>query len=410
MPSEAVTMSDEVTKPAQEPVPEPEQLLVAEQAEQKVAKKSEQRAEPVASKQAKPWVLRTLFNLLLLAALGLLGWISWQQQAALQNLGVALERMSQQEQTLEARLVSIDVARQALETLQQDQAARLVQQQESLAATLVQQQEGLDARIARQLQEQSDQLASVNADLARVRLQSREAGSSASTVQLDEAAALLRLARERLLGAQDLATAISLYLASDEILQSFDDPAVQQVRQILSRELASLRAVQVPDVATMHAELGRIKQATAMLVIASEFSGDAPRFISPAENPDTQTTGWLAALTSSLGQHFVITQRNTPVLPRLTDEGAMLIRLGIDLQLEQARLALLLGESVLYQATLLEAASSIAGYLEGSTKVQILTSLERLRDENIRADIPPVGGALNALGLLLTNPVRREQP
>jgi uroporphyrin-3 C-methyltransferase len=133
---------------------------------------------------------------------------------------------------------------------------------QELRAQLQQAQETQDAQRA--------QLDNLNRELAFLRTQMNDGGAAAgSMLRFSEVGALLNLAQERLLSAQDTRGAIGLMQNADAVLRRINDPAVFTVREALAQDLAALQAVDVIDVNGLYARLGAAGTRVAQIGRAS---------------------------------------------------------------------------------------------------------------------------------------------
>ena len=315
------------------------------------------------------------FVLLLIIATGGLGWLVWQQQTQLLDLQAVQDNTGNRDAAVLARV-------QALESLR-----------DSLAAQLRQQDERFEARGA----QQAERLGSLQQDVLNMRLQRNTDVPTPASVLLAEARGLLRLGRERVLADQDIESAVGLYLAADEVLMIIDDPGIQLIRQTLQRETDTLRGVRMPDIAALHAQLGQLKAAVETLPLGNDQNTGLAGFASAGRAAEEEGGGWMNSLKAGLSRYFVLSRQAEPVRPRISDEGVALLRLDISLQLEQARLALMQGDTRLYQQTIDATAASIRSWAESSAAAPVLASLEALRSASLMPDLPPLGAALNAL-------------
>lgn len=331
-------------------------------------------------------LLLVLLNLLLLAGIAVLVWMFLRQEAAMSQLVTDYNALAQQTAAAESRLAVIETAQNKEQLTLQDQSEELTRQQAAQVSALT----------------------ALRQELAGIRLLSGSAAGTAS--RLSEAEAMLRLARERLLSTRETGVAISLYLATDELLQQLDDPSVQAVRLVLARELEGLRAVKVPDITSLYAELGAIRDQLDMLPLAAALTGADAQFQAPQGDAVAADASWFDTFTNNLSKYFVLTQRDAPIQPKLSAEGSTLIRQSIALQLEEARLALLQGETRLYQEALDAASTGITEYLDGKDKAQVLAALQRLRASAITITLPPVGPTLDALRSLSGATPSAEEP
>lgn len=335
------------------------------------------KPEPASKQQRSRFSLLLIsFNLLLLAGMAGLGYVYWKQQASLATLTADSASLEQRSSEAQARFAAAA-----------DTSAQL---QEALQAQ--------NALVAEQFATQAKQLDATNRELISLRLRISDQGSGANQGwMLTEAESLLRLARQRLLSARDVRSAISLYLACDDLLRQLNDPAVVAVREILTTELDTLRSVNIPDMTRMYEQLGNISLQLDELSLVAAANENTLKFNADSSETITETDSWLDSLGASLGQYFIIKRQDSPVLPQLSPEQAYMSRQIIRLHLEQARAALLREDTRLYQAALAAAHDDIEQYLQGANKAQLLAAVVQLRDTPILAAIPATGSALNAL-------------
>lgn len=331
-------------------------------------------ATPARGAPALLWLLAALA----LLGTGLLGFVFLQQRQA-------METLAGDAYTLQQRGAAIEQLLQAAEA----ERARLAEQLQRQQALLDESRDSAPQAEVTALRRELDEL--------RLNVVSQVANSEHDWL-LVEATTLLRLAQQQALHGRNVASAISLYASAAARLQRISDPAIQPARAALQLELDALRAVDVPEVEGLYLQLGDLAQQLDALEVQSE--DEVPlQFAAPDATALPATAGWWEELKHTLGQYFVVTRRDVPVLARLTPEQAVLIRHAIVLQLESARLALLQGQTRLYQSALDAAMLGITQQLQGEAKPAVLASLQRLRDEAIVAVIPPLGSTLQALEL-----------
>ena len=110
--------------------------------------------------------------------------------------------------------------------------------------------------------------------------------------------------------------------------------------------------------------------------------------------------GWWERIKGFFGQYFVITHRDAPVTPMLTQQQSWLIRKSIELQLQQARLAALNGDAALYESSLVEAEAAISDTLQGEGRDALLQKLKSLESASVRGNMPSLAQSLAAVQLL----------
>lgn len=335
-------------------------------------------ATPTRGAPALQWLLAALAVL----GTGLLGVVFLQQRQAMATLAGDAYTLQQRGAAIEQQLAAAAAERASLVQQLQQQQALLDESRDSAPQAEV-------TALRREL------------DALRLDVVSQVANSEHDWL-LVEATTLLRLAQQQALHGRNVASAISLYASAAARLQRITDPALQPARAALQLELDALRAVQVPEVESLYLQLGELVQQLDALQVQSD--DEVPlQFVAPAAGALPTTASWWDELKQSLSQYFVVARRDVPVLARLTPEQAVLIRQAIVLQLETARLALLQGQTRLYQSALDAAMLGITQQLQGEAKPALLASLQRLREAAIVAVIPPLGSALQALELVAAN-------
>jgi uroporphyrin-III C-methyltransferase len=325
-----------------------------------------------AARAAAPWLVP--LNLVLLAGVLLLALLLLQQRSAMAVLSGDASAQTQRNAQIEQRLAAAESARTALA--------------EQVQTLLVDSRDNVDQADVAVLQRE---------------LEALRRSVAQSTPQRDlllaEAQGLLRLAGQQTLHGGAVASAISLYESADNLLQQIAEPAVQPARAALQLELDALRAVELPQLAALYLQLGELAVQLDALQVQSEGEGPL-RFVAPEAVAAPVNSGWWAQARQLLGEYFVVTRQDAPLLARLTPDQAFLVRQAIRLQLESARLALLQGDQRLYQAALDAVHEGVTQQLQGSNKLALLAGLQRLRAERITAQLPALGSALRALELL----------
>ncbi|MDZ7803511.1 uroporphyrinogen-III C-methyltransferase [Thiohalophilus sp.] len=217
---------------------------------------------------------------------------------------------------------------------------------------------------------------------------------------LTEAEYLLKLANHRLLLERDVATAIVALQSADERLHEVADPGLLKIRQRIAADINDLRAVDQPDLAGLSFSL-------------SSLAGDIPRL--PLATPDPRTRQqqetasqsdkvetWRElpeALWQDLKSLVVIRQHDEPIQPLLAPEQRFFLTQNLQLQLEQARLALLNGQTRVYQERLQQARQWVETYFdtEQAPTRQTLEQLAELAGREIHPELPDISDTHQAL-------------
>lgn len=214
--------------------------------------------------------------------------------------------------------------------------------------------------------------------------------------EIAEVAYLLRIANHRVLMERDAKGALVLLKAADAILRELDDFALYQVRAQLTEEIQALENVDTGDLQGLFLRIEAIKTELGYQQVK------LPRF---EKTPQTSPAapGFWSALLDQIGSYLRFRRfEGDGVRPLLAPEEATYLELNLRLMLEQAQLAALKGETVVYQQSLQTAASWIATYLDADDPdtARVLDELESLSTLVLDEPLPDISGSLNALKAL----------
>jgi len=221
----------------------------------------------------------------------------------------------------------------------------------------------LDAAVA-QLQsdtgELGDELALVSGTVEDVRKQLEEQGvelaragaSDRESWLLAEVQYLLRLANQRLVMAGDVVAAQALLHSADNILLELDDMGLHEVRAAVAADLAALRAVPRVDIEGIYLRLAALVEQAGELVIFQLPEQEAQPAQAPADNWRARLRqGWEEAL-AKLSNYIIIRRRDVPMQALMDPQWEGLVRQNLRMLLEQAQVALLSGNRLLYRESL----------------------------------------------------------
>jgi uroporphyrin-3 C-methyltransferase len=320
---------------------------------------------------------------LLLALLvgGGLGWTFLQQQRLDAEIG--------------QRLQAVEAAAEQPSDL--DALGQSLQGQLNTAIGQVQAETGTLGESARQLSQTVEalqmQMVEQRAELARYSANDRDAWL------LAEAQYLLRMANQRLLMAGDVAAAQALLGSADSILLGLDDVRLHDVRAAVAVDLAAVRAVPRLDVEGVYLRLAALAEQAGDLVIF-QLPEQAEQ-IPPAPAEDWQgrfKQGYQAAL-SKLSSYIIIRRRDVPVQALMDPQWEGLVRQNLRMLLEQAQVALLSGNQVLYRESL-ERAQHWVGQFYASDEAAaraMSRELTQLADISIATSLPDISTSVQAL-------------
>ena len=174
-----------------------------------------------------------------------------------------------------------------------------------------------------------------------------------STWRRAEAAFNIRLAGQRLQFAGDVRGALTLLSQADVLLKSDSGDDVGAIRSAIAFDRTQLRAVEKLDMVGLMGRLSALDRQIQTLDLSAldpsvrETGSDA---ISPIEAGETSAdtsvslTLWEQAI-DTLASYFVITELESPQQKPSTSDWSRFAALSIKLNLEQARVALLIRDS-----------------------------------------------------------------
>jgi uroporphyrin-3 C-methyltransferase len=366
---------------------------------------SDTRPVRPASRQAdRPASARGLLVLALLLALGALALAGWiylqqasretQQQALESRVSMELERTSAV--AADARK-AIDDARKSI-----DDAVLATQRNSTELRDLIADER---SRMARELAQQREALDSLEASFASQRRQFLEMRSTDRVDwSLAEAEYLLRLAYQRLLMAEDVASAVALLGNADAILRELDDTDLLPAREAIARDLAALRAVPDVDVEGTWLRLQALAERVDSLLLF-ELSIDGQTTEEVAEDAGWQERlrqGFRAAL-DKIASFIVIRRREQPYETLIDPQWEQLVRQNLRMQISQAQAALLSGNPRLYDASLTTIRRWLREFFDfNQADVSALnTELDALMEVEITRDYPDIGRSLSAVKQVL---------
>lgn len=387
-------------------------------------------AKTRAQRRARSRVLILVF--LLLPLLGGLVWLAWQQwllQAGLPELTSRLELVEQQSVAPTASALSSEQLAQVneliaearanfdaqLQAIRSEQGAeqttdpalerRLTQRAAEVASTALSQ---LDTRVAAQQGAVDGELEQLRQQFAQLAATVRANATNPSTEwRLLEAEYLLAMAVRKLRYEQDVTAAGELYELADSALVNSGSPDIYPLRQSLARELASLRAVELPDTDSLFLRLDILLAQAETLVGAAapaqlrrqeyEQRREAVSSAASATQSEWSMTALTADTLEFLRSVFVWRETSEPAQQvfAVGSEGAQ----RWVLILEQAKLALLAKDSLLFSRLVNTAEQWLTAQsgVDESQREAAMVELSALRGVELNPALPPVGETLLAV-------------
>ena len=344
----------------------------------KVVKKEKPTTKPKSGLGFFKVVGRLVF-LLFVVGISVAGWIFWQD-------------WQQKTQNITANSLTIGSISPVVMANQQ-------QSQISVKQSLEQQQNifNLESQI------QNLQLR-INAQGARL----VELGSTTrSDWLLAEAEYLARLAKQRLQTERNTKSPLALLESVDAILQQIDEPNLIEVRGEVAADITALRLVSDIDKQGVYVELNALAASIKKLEV---MEADKPlELAKEATQQNTpQDVGVLDKFLADFSGLIRVRERQSPIEPILERAEEQTVRQNLQMMLEQAQLALLREEQVIYQQSLVKAQEYLQRFFKVTASAEgISQRLQRLADTNIIQQLPSIHSSLEAVQNLLV--VRQQR-
>jgi len=336
-------------------------------------------AAPAAAPRTSSSAVAWLALLLTVAMAGALAWAirnGQAREAVLAQRLAQVETLSQEKQnTLETMgdqwQMELKAGLGDIRTNMDDQSSRMSGRLDTVEANVSQQQK----------------------ELARFSASDRDSWLLAETGHL------LRLANQRLVMAGDPVAAQALLNSADAVLRELDNASLHPVRAAIALDIASLRAIPRVDVEGIYLRLAALLEQTDELVI---FQLPAPATQPPADAAgDWQgrlRQGYSAAL-SKLSDYLIIRRRDVPMQALMDPQWEGLVRQNLRMLLEQAQLAALSGNQILYTTSLDRAQQYLAQFRESdeATARAIAIEISQLAERTVAVAQPDISRSLQAL-------------
>jgi uroporphyrin-3 C-methyltransferase len=220
---------------------------------------------------------------------------------------------------------------------------------------------------------------------------------------LAEAQYLLRLANQRLIMADDLVAAKALLSSADQILLDLEDVSLYAVRAAVAADLASIRAVPSRDIQGMYLALAALIEQTDGLVIYEMPIIESPEALPPADTWQGRLQQGYQGALQKISNYIVIERRDIPLGALMEPQWEGLVRQNLRMLLEQAQVALLSGNEVLFKESLKRAQYWLEQLFQAdNASVQALSQeISALESRKISVQIPDISRSLVALDAVL---------
>jgi len=216
---------------------------------------------------------------------------------------------------------------------------------------------------------------------------------------ISEAEYLVNLAGQRLALMRDVKTAVTALQAADRRLSETGNPELLSIRKALSKDINQLEAVQQADLSGLSFKLNALLSDVDQLKLLTPKPDDA------LANKDSSTTvdikDWQqlpTAMWQEIKKLVVIREHPGPIKPLLAPEQSFFLNQNLKLQLEQARLAMLSGETQIYTERLTTARLWISKWYDGQNNktVNLINQIDDLLNQTIHPPLPTLKNSFTA--------------
>lgn len=277
-----------------------------------------------------------------------------------------------------------------------------------------QQQAQIDEQVQKQLQQNTlTQNQELNALKETITAFLKQNQHSRRDWLIAEAEYLIKLANHRLVLAHDVTTSIHALRAADDRLREVGNPRFIPLRQALAFDIQQLNSTPIIDIVGLSLKLNTIQKQIEALPLKTPD----PKTIEKKNQQETQLSqadGWQkipAAIWQDLLKLFQIQRHDERIQPLLSPEHRFFLVQNLKLQLEQARLALLNNQPVIYKDRIQQAQQWIKRYFNNqhSLSQSVNKNLAELAQAKLNVTLPDISSSLAKLQLLNSGKSKSEK-
>jgi uroporphyrin-3 C-methyltransferase len=218
---------------------------------------------------------------------------------------------------------------------------------------------------------------------------------------LAEAEYLMHLANQRLILEEDITSAEAILTSADKIIEEINDPGLFEIRQALANEVVSLQQVSHLDYQGLYLKLNALITSLDKLEQTSFLRDNTPeKKIEKIEEATTEEVSKILAIWSSiwndLKKVISIRRLDQAVEPLLAPEQDYYLKQNLRLMLEQASLALIDKNTIIYQSSLKKALTWMNRYFTQEDKkiIELQNTLAEMSTFKIDQTLPDISKSL----------------
>jgi uroporphyrin-III C-methyltransferase len=253
--------------------------------------------------------------------------------------------------------------------------------------------------------QQNSRVDSLNEEIVSLRL-GLNANQGSGIWQIAEASSLLRLAQQHIDLTQDIAVALSLYQNSRAILSQIDDPILDRIDNLLASDVRNLSRALSVDTEGFYMRLSDISQQLDSVSLGTNIEPSSAFLERDVESEGAnEAAGFFKNVREFLSQYFTVRRLDMPIDLPLSNQQISFLRQNMQIQIEQAKLALLQRRQAVYQDSISNVVMLAQQNIpeQDQQKIFILRSLRELQDETILLELPPLSESLVLLQNIMSD-------
>ncbi len=232
-----------------------------------------------------------------------------------------------------------------------------------------------------------------------IQILQRQLGKTRGDWLLADAEYLLSVANQRLHLVGDVATTREALEAADQRLKESGDASVFKVREQISKEIAELNSVVVPDIVGIYGKIQHLQDTVEGLAVFLPHAGKQPDN-NPSQAEDLSKHGHeiLGEVAKQLEGYVVLRHTEQPVNAILTPEEAHFIKQQLKVRLEMIEIALVQQNDTLFTSSINDAKDWLKkNFSQNQQTEQFLTELEQLLNVQLKSQYPDISNSLKLL-------------
>lgn len=232
--------------------------------------------------------------------------------------------------------------------------------------------------------------------------------------QISHAEHLVRAAHQRLILTSDIDGAYALLDAADKIMADINELGVIDVRRAMADDLITLSVSNKVDTVGLFEKIDALKAQIMQLSLpAQDFKAKEVTVKEMPANADLQTE--IIVTMDNIWQRFnsqyQIQKLDEPIKPILSSEQRVYLKQNLNLLMEQAQLAVIKRDPVVYQRILQQAETWVTDHFRIDTPVgeTVLETLAEMKTVELNPTAPDITATIRSLKIFASNWEKEKQ-